>query len=93
MTSDLYDFEDLFPDPVVSWDIAASYRLRKSHNSCPHVMFVLHHATVGKDEPLRGEVLLILEAMKTRLALPHFESDVFIPVKSSHINITQKLTC
>lgn len=56
-------------------------------------MFVLHHATVGKDEPLRGEVLLILEAMKTRLALPHFESDAFIPVKSSHINITQKLTC
>lgn len=27
MTSDSYDFENLFPDPVVSWDIAASYRL------------------------------------------------------------------
>lgn len=81
--SDSYDFENLFPDPVVSWDVAASYRHRKTHNSCPHVIFVLHHATVGKDEPLRGELLSIFEAMKTRLALPQFKSDIINPVSQA----------
>lgn len=43
-------------------------------------MFMLHHATIGENKLLCGEVLSILRAMSTRLGLPELAADVVIPV-------------
>lgn len=41
---------------------------------------MLHHATLGENKLLCGEVLSILRAMSTRSGLPELAADVVVPV-------------
>jgi hypothetical protein len=49
----------------------------------PHVMFTMIHGIVGDKRLLRGEVIAILSAMRTRLDLPSLADHLIIPVCSS----------
>lgn len=68
------------PDWTVYWNIDACYRLRKICLDCPHAMIVLYHAIESKNQLLRGEILTILETMRSRLALSQFKYHIVIPV-------------
>ena len=66
---------------AINWDVTACYNLGGDENDRPHVMFVLHHGNTAMDlQPLRGELLSLLETMVTRLTLPEFENHVVVPV-------------
>jgi len=54
---------------------------------CPHAMIVLYHAIVSKNQLLRGEVLTILETMRSRLAAFIIQISYCYPDESNLIDI------
>ena len=48
----------------------------------PHTFFLLQHQMQADDRLLRGEVLAILAAIRTRLDLPELSEHIIVPVSA-----------